>query len=283
MKKNMFFFLGLVVVTVGLFAQTEADFNIGLTEDGEGVVITGYTGTAAAVKIPATIQGIPVREIGKEAFQLQRKITSVVIPEGVIAIRAGAFNYADKLVQVTLPSTLRIIEYQAFMETSLKSIVIPDGVTEIGYSAFQNCSSLASVTLPKSLTELGGRAFESSAITSITFPSPSNLTKIGDMVFYYCKNLTSIAIPEGVIEICGGIEEKAFGYCTALTSVTLPSTIQRIGSYAFQYCSSLTTITIPDTVETIEMGSYNNAFEGCGKVNLAAQARLKKLGYTGRF
>jgi hypothetical protein len=113
MKKNMVFFLGLLVVTVGLFAQTETDFNVELTPDGEGVIITGYTGTAMAVKIPATIQGMPVREIGRGGSLGMRKVTSVVIPEGVIVIRKDAFgpyNYSmgSSLVQVTLPSTLRI-------------------------------------------------------------------------------------------------------------------------------------------------------------------------------
>ena len=59
----------MAALVIPIWAQTEANFNVTLTEDGQGVVITGYTGTVLAVRIPATIQGMPVREIGREAFQ----------------------------------------------------------------------------------------------------------------------------------------------------------------------------------------------------------------------
>jgi len=50
------------------FGQTAADFNVALTEDGKGVVITQYTGKAARVRIPSSIQNMPVKEIGPYAF-----------------------------------------------------------------------------------------------------------------------------------------------------------------------------------------------------------------------
>jgi hypothetical protein len=45
-------------------------------------------GKGAAVVIPAEIQGFPVREIGG-AFR-NTSLASVIIPEGVTAIRAAA-------------------------------------------------------------------------------------------------------------------------------------------------------------------------------------------------
>jgi hypothetical protein len=294
MKKLILSALCMVLCTT-IFAQTETDFTVELTKDGEGVVITGYTGTATAVKIPAAIQGMPVREIGGSgkgggytgAFSY-KSITSIVIPEGVTIIREESFEHNNKLTQVTLPSTLQIIERRAFyFNTMLKSIIIPEGVTEIGAGAFDNCSSLASITLPKSLVKLGHSAFVSSAITSITLPP--NLTRIAGTTFWNCKKLVSIIIPEGVTEIGdsyeGGGGRGAFDDCTALTSVTLPSTIKKIGNSAFSGCSALTTVTIPDTVENIEMSDilYNAPFEGCKNINLVSQARLKKVGYKGSF
>jgi hypothetical protein len=138
--------------------------------------------------------------------------------------------------------------------------------------------------LPQNLEKLGAFAFFGTAITSITLPP--KLTMIEGGTFRFCKNLTSIVIPEGVIEI--GRDDRmgggAFSGCTALTSVTFPSTIKKISTQAFEDCSALITITIPDTVETIEMGYGDGApFAGCSKVNLASQARLKRLGYTGKF
>jgi hypothetical protein len=300
-KKTILVMVFVLATIVTVFAQTVADFNVTLTEDGKGVVIAGYTGTATAVRIPATIEGMPVREIGEKAFAL-KNITSVVIPQGVTIIRFYAFSQStygmrgdDKLVQVTLPSTLQIIESSAFScNKGLKSIVIPEGVTEIGGSAFADCSALASVTLPQSLVKLGIDAFNDTAITSITLPP--KLTRIAGGTFGRTK-LKSIVIPEGVTEIGDSGERSevgdgitingAFGGCTALTSVTFPSTIQRIGIAAFSNCSALTTVTIPDSVQTIDFtsgyGGYEGVFEGCHKLNLASQATIKQRGYTGSF
>ena len=50
------------------------------------------------------------------------------------------------------------------------------------------------------------------------------------------------------------IDDAAFRNCSALTSITIPEGIVRIGKLAFAECSSLTSITIPKTVTQIESG-----------------------------
>jgi hypothetical protein len=97
-------------------------------------------------------------------------------------------------------------------------------------------------------------------------------------MFAYCENLRSVTIPEGVTDI----GDSTFFNCTALTDIALPSTIRRIRSRAFS-SSSLTNITIPDSVKNIDFGVYNNAFSDCSKLNLASQAVLRRMGYTGGF
>ena len=42
------------------------------------------------------------------------------------------------------------------------------------------------------------------------------------------------------------IEYGAFGYCSGLTSVTIPNSVSSIGGDAFYYCSGLTSVTIPN-------------------------------------
>lgn len=59
--------------------------------------------------------------------------------------------------------------------------------------------------------------------------------------------------------IVTAIGANAFYYCTAMTSVTLPATIESIGSWAFAGCTGLTSIELPDAVTTIGAG----AFHGC--------------------
>ena len=53
------------------------------------------------------------------------------------------------------------------------------------------------------------------------------------------------------------IDDAAFRNCSALTSITIPEGIVRIGKLAFAECSSLTSITIPKTVTQIDCGEIS--------------------------
>ena len=251
----------LVLSVSAAFAQTEADFNVALTEDGEGAVITRYTGKAAAMSIPATIQGMPVREIGRRAFRFNETVTSVVIPAGVTKIGNSAFFSCYRLTSVT----------------------IPEGVTEICESAFDRCEQLTEAALPKSLKTLREKAFSGTAITAVTIPAG---TKAGEYVFMNCNNLKNVTLPEDMEYI----PNEMFANCGALTAITLPASIKEIGWRAFATygSSNLFTVTIPDSVETINFraisyGGSSDAFKGCSNLSLASQAALKKRGYKGRF
>lgn len=271
MRKNRVFLAiciaAFTILNAPVFAQTEADFTVALTDDGAGVRITRYTGTAKAVRIPATIQGMPVKEIGDNdpsnviggsdgPFE-DSGITSVVIPDGVAYIGVKAFFSCRNLAQVT----------------------IPDSVTLICDKAFYNCAALRTITLPDSVTTLGsdaGMVFAHSGLTSITLPK--GLTSIESLTFEDCERLASVVIPEGV-SIIG---YSAFEGCSALVSVSLPAAIEWIGSQAFMGCASLTTVAIPDSVGEID-NIERDAFMFCSKLTLASQAALKRRGFTGSF
>ncbi len=76
-------------------------------------------------------------------------------------------------------------------------------------------------------------------------------TSIGERAFEYCTSLTSITIPDSVITI----GEIAFYGCS-LTTVTIGNSVTTIGDRAFSRCSSLTSITIPDKVTSIGMQAF---------------------------
>ena len=72
-------------------------------------------------------------------------------------------------------------------------------------------------------------------------------TTIGNWAFGYCSSLTSVTIPDSVTTI----GDWVFYECSSLTSVTIPDSVTTIGEFAFYYCSSLTSVTIPNSVTTI--------------------------------
>ena len=83
----------------------------------------------------------------------------------------------------------------------------------------------------------------------ITFDAP--VTTIGDWAFGYCSSLTSVTIPDSVTEI----GSDAFYNCSSLTSVTIGNRVTMIRGYAFSGCSSLKSVYCKPTTPP-QGGSY---------------------------
>lgn len=101
-----------------------------------------------------------------------------------------------------------------------------------------------------------------------------SVTSIGEKAFYYCSGLTSVTIPNSVTSI----GNSAFQVCSKLTSVTIPNSVISIGDEVFQGCHGLTSITIPYSVTHI--GEY--AFLGCyvSKEKVHNQSNMPLSGLT---
>lgn len=78
---------------------------------------------------------------------------------------------------------------------------------------------------------------------------------IGEGAFAYCSDLTSVTLPAS-IEM---IKSEAFYYCSALTNVIIPPAVRGINDKAFMYCSKLESISMPETL----FGIGVSAFEEC--------------------
>jgi hypothetical protein len=163
-----------------------SDFKYQLTADRKGVRILAYTGNASILIIPATIEDMPVVEMGDPAEELPYPLiiyegfTEIVLPESVTRIAPYAFTKTS-LTKVTLPKGLKEIPDNAFMSCRrLETINLPDSIEKIGVDAFYECNNLKTVNLPTSLKEIGRGAFNGcgelnnlsipDSLSSIKFP-----------------------------------------------------------------------------------------------------------------
>lgn len=141
----------------------ESDFEF----DESSGTIKKYKGSATDVVIPEKIKGILVKEIGQRAFGA-KKLTSVVIPEGVEKIDQGAFM-GNLFTSIKLPSTVKRIEQLAFgANTKLSKVELNEGLEFIGQKAFMNDKSLTGeITIPSTVKTVMTSAFNKSGVTGI--------------------------------------------------------------------------------------------------------------------
>lgn len=211
--------------------------------------------------------------IDDDTFNACTALTSIQIPASVETIGLRAFKSCSSLANITFEkgSILRDIKGGSKMASDYMSIDY--------YGAFSDCSALTAIEIPASVESIGVAAFSNcKRLASVTFEHSSKLKSIGGGwsspyggfsygAFLYCSSLTSIKIPASV-ETIGA---SAFKGCIKLTTVTFEkesrlTTIEGYYDYGykaahgtFTNCFALTTIELPASIKTIETYS----FSGC--------------------
>lgn len=208
----------------------------GYAVSGSSITITDCDESVTLAEIPAEIDGLPVVAIADSAFDGCKKLTSVIIPDGITEIGNYAFKNCISLSAVTLPESVTILRYSVFYGcTGLSSVKLPASLSSVGNYMFYGCKGLSAVSIPNSVRDIGAYAF------------------------YGCTGLRGIGFGSGL----RSVGERAFAGCTAVESVTLPSGSTKVGAWAFAGCTSLESIVLADTVT--EIGKY--AFEGCTAIS----------------
>ena len=262
--------------------------------------------------------GSNVESIGLYAFSGCTSLTEITIPASVTSISEDAFtgtafyndetNWESGVLYIgnhlisakttifgayTIKNGTLTIAGNAFNGCSgLTEIMISEGVTSIGSSAFRGCSSLTEITIPASVTSIGSYAFAyCSSLTEIKY----NAAAVADLAFnsnvfynagsnsdgvtviigesvtrvpanlFVGTNITSVTIGSNV----ESIGSYAFNSCSSLTSVKIGAGVTSIGDRAFSYCSGLTEVTIPASVTSIGLYAFENC-SGLTKVTIGA-------------
>ncbi|MDD4315597.1 MAG: leucine-rich repeat protein [Clostridia bacterium] len=183
--------------------------------------------------------GIPktTRKVRESAFRNNDKLTNIMVTNVVNEIQEYAFAGMSRLKSLTFEdnSQLQNIRRYAFADSaSIEILRLPASLKNIEEYAFSALDAqfmgVREITLPEGLLTIDKRAFaKSTLLTSLTIPS--TVQTIGEGAFYGCNQM-SLTI-NNVGSILTDIGDYAFYKCYGIRTLTLPSSLVKIGSYAF--------------------------------------------------
>ena len=195
-----------------------------------GINAMAYCSGLNAISIPSS-----VTSIGDHAFSASTGAITVEPGNPNYASNNGILydKGQTRLIQATLsqegicaiPTTVSTIAIQAFERCgNLTSVTIPTSVTVIEPQAFMGSSGLFYVDENNpNYSSLDGVLFNKAQTCLIQAPTA----------------LTDQYIIPSQVDTIGA---DAFGYCSNLTSVTIPSSVTSIGNYAFEVCWNIYSI-----------------------------------------
>ena len=263
-------------------ASTTKEMKYTLSEDGTYYILSGIGyATDTELIIPSKINNKPVKEIASKAFESNKNITAVWMPDSIEKINAGAFSQCSKLNTIYLNTKIKQIASSVFSGCTNLANINLENVEEIGSSAFSSCSKLSKIDTNNV------KRIESSAFNGCSYLGNLNLNSVeyvGYLAFANCRSMTSIHLTEKTTYL----GTACFMNCYVLSDLTLPFIQTYLGIYfdntktsseandkvpsslktvtvlgghlvsAFCNCSYITNITIGQNVESINYATFND-------------------------
>ena len=261
MKLTRFLVLPAVILVLAAFAcacaeTASVEYKISPGSNGQYAVITGAA-TPTDLVIPAQVDGIPVREIGRGAFAGCATLKSLTVEQGVRSIGMNAFEDCTELTEVILPGSLTFIEKDAFRNCeNLREVSMP-GITCAGQVLEDAFAGVGLTELKLSSgVDLFDPLLQDETVRVITRTDGWLFRPLADgtlMITGGDGDPRRLEIPA---EIGGkkvtAIGEGAFSGRSALNQVILPEGIRSVGSKAFADCLSLKEVSFPASLENVE-------------------------------
>lgn len=245
--------LSIVANAAAPVQLTNTDFIIsgntieGFSQDGSNKLAGAEDGTVLDF---SGVSG--VTKIGDNAFKEKlSKNIGIKLPDSITDIGKGAFRDNPMLTSIEFGNNLQKIgNYAFFQDSGITSIDLGNTITSIGDVAFRLCNITGELKLPNNLTNLGASSFGANKITKVVIPT--TITKISNETFSENLELSDVVFHNGITVI----GDRAFKNCKIsgsplndlpnlkklgdscfennyITSVTLPASIEKIGSYVF--------------------------------------------------
>ena len=201
---------------------------------------------------------------GERDYVSQKKVTKLVIHEGVIRVASNSFaNASSMVVHCEAKSKPSTWEYD--MHNGIVAVVWDcrnNDVASNGY-IYTRYDGINYVIKDDMAMVSDQREDIKKAVIPATIEYNGvkyPVTAIRGGAFSNCSSLESVEIPSSVVSIGGG----AFSYCESLTEVELPNLVTELEDYTFQGCNNLKTVSLPVNLKTIG----NEAFSGCSSLEV---------------
>ncbi len=179
----------------------------------------------------------------------------VVIPYGTCGLTSRTFSgQNESIVAIELPQTLTVVPVDCFSGCeNLNRINIPESVKYLAL----NGTDITELTVPETVETIPAGAFKDcSRLKKVVFEGqPSLYIGYDDSgVFENCSALETITVPTSF----GEVQSRMFVGCTSLKSVVIEDGIQLIRDSAFSGCTSLESVELPESLTEIRNWAFAN-------------------------
>ncbi len=231
---------GVKEIKHGAFYNCEQLNNIILPESLQSIQYQVFDNTAYSNN-PANWEN-GLLYVGNYLIRCNENVsTNVIIKPGTKIIAGYTFSGSEE------PN------YNASYVHNIQSISIPDSVRRICHGAFAYCTNLSEISIADRARGIETFVFYGTKY----YNNPNNWD---GNALYVGKHLIEVKrTTKGIFEIKSGTVEiaaEAFIYCEDITNISIPESVDTIGSGAFMNCS-LVSVTIPDGVTTIERQTFS--------------------------
>ena len=226
-----------------------------------------------AAKSGSYIMPSSVESIKYFAFEFCNKLTDITLSENIVEID-NVFRECANLENIYVPeknpaySSKNGVLFDKGQKTLIRcpsgksNYTIPDHITSVAGYAFHSCRKISQMTVPNGVVSVGESAFnECSSLRNCVLPN--SVRELGIHAFSNCKSLENVTLSDNITSI----GTHTFYCCESLLSLTIPNSAKEIGTRAFEYCRSLKDIYIPANVTYIE----DYAFAYCNEAVIYGQ------------